>query len=73
MPDISIEPITSDNWQEATSALCRAAMTYETLLVKCLERCPELIEEVVAEHMEDVDNMNAVVLHWRQFLEISTD
>jgi len=73
MRKISIEPITGDNWQEAASALCRVAMTYETLLVKCLERCPELIEGVVADHLEDVDNMNAVVSHWRHFLEISTD
>lgn len=71
MDDITIEPITGDNWHEAASALCRAAMTYETLLVKCLEKRPELTEEVIAEHLDDIDTMNAVVQHWRQFSEIS--
>ena len=42
-----IEPINDENWHVAASALCRAAMSYETLLVKCLERHPELIEELI--------------------------
>ena len=71
MQSTEIEPITGDNWLEASSALCRAAMTYETLLVKCLEKRPELIQGVITENMEDVDVVNAVVQHWRQFLEIS--
>ena len=71
MQSTDIEPITGDNWLEASSALCRAAMTYETLLVKCLEQRPELVQEVLAEYMEDVDAMSAVIQHWRHFLEIS--
>lgn len=68
-----IEPITSDNWHEAAAALCRSAMTYETLLVKCLELRPELVEDVIVEFAEDIDTTNAVVQHWREFLEVTTE
>jgi hypothetical protein len=68
-----LEPITDDNWHEAASALCRAAMFYETSLVRCLEKHPKLIKEVIAPHLETVDYCKAVVQHWRNFLEITTD
>ena len=66
-----LEPISDTNWPEAASALCRAAMTYETLLVQCLERHPDLVTEIIEPYMEDVDKFKAVVDHWRQFLEIT--
>ena len=66
-----LEPITEENWPEAASALCRAAMSYETLLVKCLEQRPELIQEIITPYLEDFDTFKAVVDHWRHFLEIT--
>ena len=66
-----IEPITEDNWQEAAAALCRSAMTFETLLVKCLERNMELADELIAPHVDDFKTCSAIVTHWRHFLEIT--
>lgn len=66
----NIEPITEENWCEAASALCTAALTFENLLVHCLELHPESIDEVVLPHLEHVELMRSVVGHWQRFLEI---
>jgi hypothetical protein len=68
-----LEPITGDNWHDAASALCRAAMFYETSLVRCLEKHPALIKELIVPHLEAVDHCKAIVQHWRNYLEIITD
>lgn len=66
-----IEPITPENWVEASSALCRAAMTFETLIVKWCEHEPDLMQTVLAQYPDDIHNSSAVVGHWRKFLEIT--
>ena len=65
-----IESIDNDPLS-AMSCLCKAAMFYETLLTRCLEARPELIKQVVVPELESADRMNAVVKHWRQYLEIT--
>lgn len=65
------ESITPDNWSEAAAALCRAAMTYESLLMKSLERHPELFDELIRPYEDELRMFSAVIGHWRRFLEIT--
>jgi hypothetical protein len=67
----SIEPITDDNWHQAAATLCRSAMTFETLLVQCLERNADLVEDLIVPYVDDFKTCSAVVTHWRQYLEIT--
>ncbi|WP_145385888.1 hypothetical protein [Stieleria neptunia] len=63
--------MTDENWTDAASALCRAAMTFETMLVSCLEKHPERFRELIAPYQEEFQTHSAVVTHWRHLLEIS--
>jgi hypothetical protein len=76
MESNDLEPITDENWHEAATVLCKSAMFYETMLVKSLEillhnDLRDEVEELMAPHVEEADLHQAVVKHWRHFVEIS--
>lgn len=66
-----MEPITDENWPDAAAALCRAAMTFETLLVQCCERHSDLFTELIAPNEEEIRLLSDVIGHWRKYLEIT--
>lgn len=75
MESNDLEPIDESNWTEAASVLCKSAMFYETMLVRAYEvllrnGMRDEVEEFAEEHSEAIDLHQAVVQHWRHFLEI---
>lgn len=67
-----MEPISNDELA-AVSALCRAAMIYERMLMQCFEARPELMEQVAKPHLELIEMAGATIQHWREYLEITDE
>jgi len=66
-----MEPIPG-NELEAVSALCRAAMLYEKMLM-CFENRPELMKPVAKPHLQLIELASKTIQHWREYLEIRDD